>query len=91
MTLAIRVTPNARTNTISGAETRDDGTIVLRVRVAAVPDKGRANKAVAKLLARHLGLPPSAVAITAGHTARLKILTISGDPVAISTVLDTLA
>jgi len=52
---------------------------VLRLRVAAVPDKGKANAAVIALLAKALGLPKSALSITAGDTARLKTLRIDAD------------
>jgi uncharacterized protein YggU (UPF0235/DUF167 family) len=38
----LRVTPNAAADRIEGTETRDDGSTVLRLRVTAVPDKGKA-------------------------------------------------
>ena len=44
--LDLRVTPNAGADRIEGVEARDDGSVVLRVRVAAIADKGRANTAV---------------------------------------------
>jgi uncharacterized protein YggU (UPF0235/DUF167 family) len=77
--LRLRVTPNAGADRIEGSEIRDDGTAVLRVRVAAVPDKGRANAAVIALLADALRVPKSAVALTAGETARLKTVEVAGD------------
>jgi uncharacterized protein (TIGR00251 family) len=77
--LFVRVTPNAGADRIEGLEVRDDGRTVLRIRVAAPPDKGRANAAVIALLAKALGPPKSAIALTAGETARLKTLAISGE------------
>ena len=77
--LRLRVTPNAGRDAIAGFETLADGTEVLRLRVAAVPDKGKANAAVIALLAKALGLPKSALSITAGDTARLKTLRIDAD------------
>ena len=59
-------------------EQRDDGSAVLRVRVKAVPDRGKANAAVVALVARSLGVPKSAVTLVAGDTARLKTLSIAG-------------
>ncbi|OEO30497.1 hypothetical protein VW23_021085 [Devosia insulae DS-56] len=78
--LHLRVTPNAGLDRVEGYETRDDGASVLRVRVKAVPDKGKANAAVIGLLSKMLGLPKSAVTLIAGDTARLKTLHVVGDP-----------
>lgn len=80
VTLVLRVTPNAGTDRIEGAETRDDGQTVLRLRVKAVPDRGRANAAVIALLAKALKTPKSAFTLVAGETARQKTLRIEGDP-----------
>lgn len=80
MTLRLRVTPNAGADRIEGAETRADGETVLKLRVAAVPDKGKANAAALALLAKALGVPKSALTLTAGDTARMKTVAIAGDP-----------
>ena len=76
--LFLRVTPNAGRDTIDGGQTRDDGSVVLRVRVAAAPDKGRANAAVIALIAKALGVPKSSIALVSGGTGRLKVLSVSG-------------
>ncbi|AVF03799.1 hypothetical protein C4375_08720 [Devosia sp. I507] len=76
--LFLRVTPNAGRDIIDGSQTRDDGSVVLRVRVAAVPDKGRANAAVIALIAKALGVPKSSIALVSGDTGRLKTLSVSG-------------
>ena len=52
----------------SGAEL----TVVVRERAV----DGRANTAVERALAAHLGLPPSRVAIVRGHTARIKVVEV---------------
>lgn len=75
--LSLRVTPNAGRDTIDGAETRDDGSTVLRLRVAAVPDKGKANAAVTALLGKTLGIPKSSVSLVSGETARFKTVLIA--------------
>ncbi len=56
---------------------------MLRVRVNAVPDKGKANAAVAALLAKALGVPKSAVSVVSGETARMKTLDVAGDGAAL--------
>ena len=85
--LALRVTPNAGANRIEGIDIRDNGAAVLRIRVTAVPDKGKANKAVIALLAKTLGVPKSAIVLTAGETARLKTVRVAGDAKEIAAVL----
>jgi uncharacterized protein len=90
LSLFVRVTPNAGRDAIEGVETRDDGQAVLRVRVKAVADKGRANAAVVGLIAKGLGVPKSAVTVAGGETARNKTLAVAGDGVALAEVLERL-
>lgn len=90
LSLFVRVTSNAGRNAIEGVETRDDGQAVLRVRVKAVADKGRANAAVVGLIAKGFGVPKSAVTITSGETARIKALAVAGDGAALIEVLERL-
>ena len=80
--LYLRVTPNASKDEIVG-EWRGEGArgapdIRLAVKVTAPPDKGKANAALVKLLAKHFGVAKSAVSIASGETARLKIVEIIG-------------
>lgn len=84
LSLFVRVTPNSGRDAIEGVEFRDDGTAVLRLRVRAVPDKGKANAAVVALLAKALGVPKSAVGVVSGETARLKTLAVAGEPDALA-------
>lgn len=63
---------------------------MLRLRVKAVPDKGKANAAAIALLAKALGLPKSAVTLVAGDTARLKTVEIEGDPVLLAARIEAL-
>ena len=89
--LHLRVTPNADADRIEGVEQRDDGNAVLRLRVAAVPDKGKANAAVVALLAKALDVPRSDVTLVAGETARQKTIEILGDGPALLVRLASLA
>jgi len=50
----------------------------LKVSVTAPPEKGKANKALERLLARALSVPASAVAIVAGSLSRSKTVHIEG-------------
>ena len=89
--LHLRVTPNAGADRIDGVERRDDGSSVLKLRVAAVPDKGKANAAVMALLAKVLGVPKSALTLVAGDTGRLKTIAIAGDGAALAARLTALS
>ena len=50
----------------------------LKVYVRAVRERGRANQAMQKLLAKTLGIPTSLVVIKSGHTSPRKIISIEG-------------
>ncbi|KRA95699.1 hypothetical protein ASD83_18835 [Devosia sp. Root685] len=87
----LRVTPNAGRDAIDGAESRDDGSTVLRIRVSAVPDKGKANAAVIALLAKPLGVPKSSISLVSGDTARMKTVLISAASADVEARLKALA
>lgn len=71
--LAVYVTPRAATDEVVGW--RGDE---LAVRVRALPDGGRANAAVCKLLAQRLGVSVSSVAIVRGGSSRHKLVAVDG-------------
>jgi uncharacterized protein len=77
--LFVRLTPHAASDEIGAVETTADGRRHLAVRVRALADKGKANAALERLVADALGMPRSAVRISAGATQRLKTLRIEGD------------
>lgn len=79
LSLFVRVTPNAGRDAIEGVESRDDGTAVLRIRVKAAPDKGKANAAAAVLLASALATPRTSITVTQGQTSRFKTMLVAGD------------
>ncbi len=71
--LAIKVTPNAGRNAIVGVK---DG--VLYVKIAAPPEKGKANKELIDFLAEKLAIKKSAVLIVKGQTSRYKSIIVEG-------------
>lgn len=71
--LRVRVQPRAPRDAIAG----ERGGALL-VRLKAPPVDGAANKALRRLLARALGVPPSAVSVLRGETAREKLLEVAG-------------
>lgn len=86
----LRVTPNAGRNAVDGVEIRDDNTTVLRLRVTAVPDKGKANAAALTLLAKTLGVAKSSLTLVGGETARFKTVRISGESQVLVTAIEQL-
>jgi len=71
--LRLRVTPGARTSGIVGRRGE-----AWKVRVAAAPERGRANDAVLRLLAETIGVPREDVAVVAGHGSRDKTIELTG-------------
>jgi uncharacterized protein (TIGR00251 family) len=69
----VRVSPGARRTEVIG---RHGGG--WRVRVAASPERGRANEALIEHLANVLGVPRSAVRVVAGPASRDKVVEIDG-------------
>ena len=77
--LRIRAQPGASRDAIEGQGEDAAGQSFLRVRVRAVPEKGKANAAIERLLAKALGLPKSAISVEKGETQRIKTVRISAD------------
>ncbi len=89
--LSVRLTPNGGRDAIDGVEQDADGNAHLKARVSAVPEGGKANKAMIVLLAKKLGLPKSSITFISGETARKKILRIDTDPEAFEKLFKKLA
>jgi len=78
--LSLRVTPKASRNAIAGLADTASGDKALKVTVTAVPENGKANEAVVKLLAKAWKLPKTSLTVVAGATDRNKIVHVAGDP-----------
>lgn len=77
MKIALKVTPGARRNELLGWE--DDYPQigrVCKVKIAAPPVEGKANKEIIAFLASVLGLPKSAVTLLHGSTGRIKLVEV---------------
>ena len=75
--IALKVTPKAAR---AGVTTDAAGRAVLKVRVTAAPEGGKANAALIKLLAKAWKLPKGALKVVAGGKDRRKTLLVEGDP-----------
>jgi uncharacterized protein (TIGR00251 family) len=74
MTRRVKVIPRSAKNEIAGEMA--DGT--LKVKVAAPPEKSKANDALCAFLAEYYGVPRGADTIVSGHSAALKLVRIEG-------------
>ena len=75
----MRVQPRASRAGIDGIGLDAGGTPFLRVRVTAPPEGGKANRALVKLMAKALHMPPSALQVVGGLKDRNKIVAVAGD------------
>ncbi len=69
----LRVHPGASKNHLKRTA---DGSY--RAYVTAPPQKGQANRALMKLLAKQLGISPSRIELISGHVSRQKRIRITG-------------
>lgn len=80
MKLALKVTPGARKNEILGWE--DDYPQVgrvLKLKIAAPPVEGKANKEIVLFLAKALGVTKSSIQVVHGTSGRIKLVEIPDD------------
>ena len=63
----------------------------LKVRVRAVAENNKANRALEKLIAKQLRIGKTAVRVISGETSRTKIIRIEGDPAGLLEQIQALA
>lgn len=68
----IKVIPKSAKNEI--VETMEDGT--LKIRIAAPPEKGKANAELIKFLSKHFEVPKTSISIVSGKSDPLKLIKI---------------
>ncbi len=71
--LPVKIVPGASRSKVAGVL---DG--MLKVAVAAAPEKGQANKALIELLAAVLKVPQRSISIERGHTSPRKVVLLEG-------------
>ena len=74
MEILVKVVPRASRSEVVGL--MDDG--ALKVKVAAVPEKGRANEELCETLAKHYNVPERDVEVISGLTSTRKRVRIRG-------------
>ena len=78
--LHVRATPKSSRDAFDGIYEDAAGKQAVRAYVRAVPEKGKANKALIKLLAKETGLAGSTMSVIAGAHNRNKVILIEGEP-----------
>ncbi len=73
LSISVKVTPKSSRNQVTGF--LDDGT--MKLKIAAVPEKGKANAEICDFLAELFGTSKRNVQIVRGETAALKQIVIS--------------
>ena len=79
ITVRVHLQPGASKDELLGAEEHPIEGPVLKARVRAIPEKGKANGALGKMLAKSLGLPKTAVEVISGPKSRIKTVLIRGE------------
>ena len=74
MTLRVKVIPRSPRTEFAGEMA--DGT--LKIRLAAVPENGKANDMLCAFLAAHYGVARERVAVISGQTSQRKLVRIDG-------------
>lgn len=75
--LHVKAVPGASRDQIVGPMDFPEGRR-LKITTSAPAESGKANKAIAKLIATHLGVPARSVSLTRGPTNPLKTFRIEG-------------
>lgn len=74
--ISVRVQPKASKNAVEPLPDAPDGQRCFKVNVTTVPENGKANSAVIKLLSKHLGIAKSSISLVAGDKHRDKVFEI---------------
>ena len=70
MKIQVKVKPNSRSEEVS----REGDSFIVKVKEP--PREGKANQAVIRLLAEHLGVPKSRVRIRSGFSSKTKVIEV---------------
>ncbi|MBX9457047.1 MAG: DUF167 domain-containing protein [Rhizobium sp.] len=82
--LSVRLTPNGGRDAIDACEMDTENGPLLRARVSAAPEGGKANAALIALIAKSLKIPKTSIGIDSGATSRTKNLRIAVAPEVLS-------
>lgn len=77
--IALQVIPKSSRNEIVGWVSDAGGQPVLKVKINATPEDGKANKALIAFLAKEWGVPASTLELASGTASRHKRLNVNSE------------
>lgn len=77
--LHVHIIPKSPKNQVVGWEVDAAGDRWLKVRIAAEPDEGKANKELLRFLGKTLDIPAKQITISSGEASRYKKIKIQGE------------
>lgn len=75
--LRIKVLPKSPKNEVVEILDDADGEKTIKIRIKAIPEKGKANAELIKFLSKELSVPRDKISIISGKTEQLKLIRIS--------------
>ncbi len=81
---ALRLTPRASSDRFGGVDLDENDAPILKAGVTAMPENGKANAALIRLLAKTWRVAKTSITITRGASNRRKVIEIAGDPIALA-------
>ncbi|MBT4917403.1 DUF167 domain-containing protein [Candidatus Peregrinibacteria bacterium] len=75
--LRVKVVPKSSKNEIAEIFTDEEGEKTIKIKIKAVPEKGKANAELIKFLSKETGVSKSQITILNGHTSALKLIKIN--------------
>lgn len=79
--LAVHITPKSAKNQIIGWVDGTEGGKILKIKIAAPPEDGKANAELLRFLSKIWGIPKRDIELASGDTSRHKRLKIHDDSV----------
>ena len=77
--IQLKIVPNSQKNQICGVVDTEFDTKVLRIKVAAVPENGKANFELLKFLSKEWGVAKSDMVLLSGEKSKRKLLYVVAD------------
>lgn len=75
--LRIKVIPKSSKNEIVEIMQDSEGEETIKIRIKAVPEKGKANKELIKFISKELAIPSENISILSGKNDQLKLIKVN--------------